>query len=53
MLTELIFVKIVDEHIHQLFDNIPQPDPITCSILISSLTTQGIPNEAINIYASW
>ncbi|XP_027187589.2 pentatricopeptide repeat-containing protein At1g20230-like, partial [Cicer arietinum] len=37
---------------HQLFDNIPQPDPTTCSTLISALTTHGLPNEAIKLYAS-
>ncbi|XP_057451920.1 pentatricopeptide repeat-containing protein At1g20230-like [Lotus japonicus] len=37
---------------HQLFDNIPQPDPTTCSTLISSLTTHGLPNEALRLYAS-
>jgi hypothetical protein len=36
----------------QLFDNIPQPDSTTSSILISSLTTHALPNVAINIYAS-
>jgi len=36
----------------QLFDNIPQPDPTTCSTLISALTTHGLPNEAIKIYSS-
>ncbi|XP_061352576.1 pentatricopeptide repeat-containing protein At1g20230-like [Gastrolobium bilobum] len=37
---------------HQLFDNIPQPDPTTCSTLISAFTIRGLPNEAIKIYAS-
>ncbi|CAI8613086.1 unnamed protein product [Vicia faba] len=36
----------------QLFDNILQPDPTTCSTLISALTAHGLPNEAINIFAS-
>ncbi|XP_029130251.1 pentatricopeptide repeat-containing protein At1g20230, partial [Cajanus cajan] len=36
----------------QLFDNIPQPDPTTCSTLISAFTTHGLPNEAIRLYAS-
>ncbi|XP_045792979.1 pentatricopeptide repeat-containing protein At2g29760, chloroplastic-like [Trifolium pratense] len=37
---------------HQLFDNISQPDPTTCSTFISALTTNGRPNEAIKVYAS-
>lgn len=37
---------------HQLFDNISQPDSITCSTLISALITNGHPNEAIKLYAS-
>ncbi|CAJ1958060.1 unnamed protein product [Sphenostylis stenocarpa] len=36
----------------QLFDNILQPDPITCSTLISALTTHGLPYEAIRLHAS-
>ncbi|XP_019425725.1 PREDICTED: pentatricopeptide repeat-containing protein At1g20230-like, partial [Lupinus angustifolius] len=37
---------------HQLFDNIHQPHPITCSTLISAFTTHGLTNEAINVYTS-
>lgn len=36
----------------QLFDNIPQPDPTTCSTLISAFTIHGLPNEAVRLYAS-
>jgi len=35
-----------------MFDNIPQPNPLTCSTLISALITHGLPNEAIKIYSS-
>ncbi|KAK7243934.1 hypothetical protein RIF29_38750 [Crotalaria pallida] len=40
------------KHAHKLFDNIPQPDPITCSTLISAFATCGLPNEAIKLYTS-
>lgn len=36
----------------QLFDNIPQPDPTICAILISAFTKHGLPNDSINLYTS-
>ncbi|KHN26811.1 Pentatricopeptide repeat-containing protein [Glycine soja] len=35
----------------KLYDNITQPDPATCSTLISAFTTRGLPNESIRLYA--
>ncbi|KAF7811388.1 putative pentatricopeptide repeat-containing protein [Senna tora] len=36
----------------QLFDNISDPNPTICAILISAFTKHGLPNESIDLYAS-